>query len=167
MFKKIKFKLLKDYTTSDCLREVQKKYDEKICGLSERLDQLSRIIECISEDDIKFRLDWTNANTYYMLPDKKQYRLNKKQYRLNIYKNANEYSIILNELDDEKVDDKSYVFEVKDNIVRFEVTVKHVAMDIRYVFLIDYENRKYIVKSKTEIDLTASKEKKKKNHSKR
>lgn len=32
-------------------------------------------------------------------------------------------------------------------------------MDVRYVFLIDYENKTYIVKSKTEIDLSKRKEK--------
>lgn len=51
------------------------------------------------------------------------------------------------------------MFALEDNIARFEVTVKRVSIDVRYVFLIDYENKTYIVKSKTEIDLSKSKEK--------
>ena len=51
------------------------------------------------------------------------------------------------------------MFALEDNIARFEVTVKHISMDVRYVFLIDYENKTYIVKSKTEIALSKSNEK--------
>lgn len=51
------------------------------------------------------------------------------------------------------------MFALQDNIARFEVTVKRESMNVRYVFLIDYENKTYIVKSKTEIDLSKSNEK--------
>lgn len=76
--KKIKFKILKDYTTDDVFRETQKNYDEKIRGfdekirgLSDRIDQLSRIIEHTSGNIVNFYLDWSWVNTFYMLPDKK------------------------------------------------------------------------------------------------
>ena len=83
----------------------------------------------------------------------------KKVYTLHIYKGASETPIILKELSDGSVDEESCMFALEDNIARFEVTVKRVSMDVRYVFLIDYENKTYIVKSKTEIDLSKRKEK--------
>lgn len=69
--KKIKFKILKDYITDDVFRETQKNYDEKIRGLSDRIDQLSRIIEHTSGNTVNFYLDWSWVNTFYMFPDKK------------------------------------------------------------------------------------------------
>lgn len=153
--KKIKFKILKDYTTDDVFRETQKKYDEKIIELSDRINQLSRIIEHTSGNIVNFYLDRSWVNAFYMFPDK-------KVYTLYIYKGTSEFPIILKELSDEHVDEKSCIFALEDNIARFEVTVKRVSMDVRYVFLIDYENKTYIVKSKTEIDLSKSKEKEEK-----
>ena len=153
--KKIKFKILKDYTTDDVFRETQKKYDEKIIELSDRINQLSRIIEHTSGNIVNFYLDRSWVNTFYMFPDK-------KVYTLYIYKGTSEFPIILKELSDEHVDEKSCIFALEDNIARFEVTVKRVSMDVRYVFLIDYENKTYIVKSKTEIELSTSKEKEEK-----
>nr|DAW64738.1 MAG TPA: hypothetical protein [Caudoviricetes sp.] len=153
--KKIKFKILKDYTTDDVFRETQKKYDEKIIELSDRINQLSRIIEHTSGNIVNFYLDRSWVNTFYMFQDK-------KVYTLYIYKGTSEFPIILKELSDEHVDEKSCIFALEDNIARFEVTVKRVSMDVRYVFLIDYENKTYIVKSKTEIDLSKSKEKEEK-----
>lgn len=150
--KKIKFKILKDYTTDDVFRETQKKYDEKIIELSDRINQLSRIIEHTSGNIVNFYLDRSWVNTFYMFPDK-------KVYTLYIYKGTSEFPIILKELSDEHVDEKSCIFALEDNIARFEVTVKRVSKDVKYVFLIDYENKTYIVKSKTEIDLSKSKEK--------
>lgn len=150
--KKIKFKILKDYITDDVFRETQKNCDEKIRGLSDRIDQLSRIIEHTSGNTVNFYLDWSWVNTFYMFPDK-------KVYTLYIYKGTSEFPIILKELSDEHVDEESCMFTLEDNIARFEVTVKRVSMDVRYVFLIDYENKTYIVKSKTKIDLSKSKEK--------
>lgn len=149
---KIKFKILKDYTTDDVFRETQKKYDEKIRELSDRINKLSRIIEHTSGNTVNFYLDWSWANTFYMFPDK-------KVYTLYIYKGTSEFPIILKELSDEHVDEKSCMFALEDNIACFEITVKRVSMDVRYVFLIDYENKTYIVKSKTEIALSKSKEK--------
>ena len=153
--KKIKFKILKDYTTDDVFRETQKKYDEKIIELSDRINQLSRIIEHTSGNIVNFYLYRSWVNTFYMFPDK-------KVYTLYIYKGTSEFPIILKELSDEHVDEKSCIFALEDNIARFEVTVKRVSMDVRYVFLIDYENKTYIVKSKTEIELSKSKEKEEK-----
>ena len=150
--KKIKFKVLKDYTTDDVFRETQKKYDEKIRELSDRIDQLSRLIEHTSGNTVNYYLDWSWVNTFYMFP-------NKKVYTLYIYKGTSESPIILKELSDEDVDEKSYVFALEDNIARFEVTVKHISMNVIYLFLIDYENKTYIVKSKTEIALSKSNEK--------
>lgn len=150
--KKIKFKVLKDYITDDVFRETQKNYDEKIRGLSDRINQLSRIIEHTSGNTVNFYLDWSWVNTFYMFPDK-------KVYTLYIYKGTNEFPIILKELSDEHVDKESCMFTLEDNIARFEVTVKRKSMDVRYIFLIDYENKTYIVKSKTEIDLSKSNEK--------
>lgn len=150
--KKIKFTILKDYITDDVFRETQKNYDEKIRGLSDRINQLSRIIEHTSGNTVNFYLDWSWVNTFYMFPDK-------KVYTLYIYKGTSEFPIILKELSDEHVDEKSCMLALEDNIARFEVTVKRESMDVRYVFLIDYENKTYIVKSKTEIDLSKSNEK--------
>lgn len=150
--KKIKFKILKDYITDDVFKETQKNYDEKIRGLSDRINQLSRIIEHTSGNTVNFYLDWSWVNTFYMFPDK-------KVYTLYIYKGTSEFPIILEELSDEHVDEKSCMFALEDNIARFEVTVKRESMDVRYVFLIDYENKTYIVKSKTEINLSKSNEK--------
>lgn len=146
--KKIKFKILKDYTTDDVFRETQKKYDEKIRRLSDRIDQLSRIIEHTSGNTVNFYLDLSWVNIF------------KKVYTLYIYKEASETPIILKELSDGYVDEESCMFALEDNIARFEITVKRESMDVRYVFLIDYENKTYIVKSKTEIDLSKSNEKK-------
>lgn len=145
--KKIKFKILKDYTTDDVFRETQKKYDEKIRRLSDRIDQLSRIIEHTSGNTVNFYLDLSWVNIF------------KKVYTLYIYKGASETPIILKELSDGYVDEESCMFALEDNIARFEITVKRESMDVRYVFLIDYENKTYIVKSKTEIDLSKSNEK--------
>lgn len=150
--KKIKFKILKDYITDDVFRETQKNYDEKIRGLSDRINQLSRIIEHTSGNTVNFYLDWSWVNTFYMF-------LDKKVYTLYIYRGTSEFPIILKELSDEHVDEKSCMFALEDNIARFEVTVKRESMDVRYVFLIDYENKTYIVKSKTEINLSKSNEK--------
>lgn len=141
--KKIKFK----YTTDDVFRETQKKYDEKIRRLSDRIDQLSRIIEHTSGNTVNFYLDLSWVNIF------------KKVYTLYIYKGASETPIILKELSDGYVDEESCMFALEDNIARFEITVKRESMDVRYVFLIDYENKTYIVKSKTEIDLSKSNEK--------
>lgn len=145
--KKIKFKILKDYTTDDVFRETQKKYDEKIRRLSDRIAQLSRIIEHTSGNTVNFYLDLSWVNIF------------KKVYTLYIYKGASETPIILKELSDGYVDEESCMFALEDNIARFGITVKRESMDIRYVFLIDYENKTYIVKSKTEIDLSKSNEK--------
>lgn len=145
--KKIKFKILKDYTTDDVFRETQKKYDEKIRRLSDRIDQLSRIIEHTSGNTVNFYLDLNWVNIF------------KKVYTLYIYKGASETPIILKELSDGYVDEESCMFALEDDIARFEITVKRESMDVRYVFLIDYENKTYIVKSKTEIDLSKSNEK--------
>ena len=145
--KKIKFKILKDYTTDDVFRETQKKYDEKIRRLTDRIDQLSRIIEHTSGNTVNFYLDLSWVNIF------------KKVYTLYIYKGASETPIILKELSNGYVDEESCMFALEDNIARFEITVKRESMDVRYVFLIDYENKTYIVKSKTEIDLSKSNEK--------
>lgn len=85
--KKIKLKILKDYTTDDVFRETQKKYDEKIRELSDRINQLSRIIEHTSGNTVNFYLDWSRANTFYTFPDKRVYTLHiyKGQVRLQLF----------------------------------------------------------------------------------
>ena len=66
-----------------------------------------------------------------------------EKYILYIYTKGEEYSITLGELENKNFNKNVYTFKIEDEIAHFEIKVG----SMKYIYLIDYKNEKYIFKS--------------------
>lgn len=66
-----------------------------------------------------------------------------EKYTLYIYTEGEEYSIVLEELENKVFNKNTYTFKIEDRIAHFEIKVG----SVKYIYLIDYKNEKYIFKS--------------------
>ena len=71
------------------------------------------------------------------------YFIPEEKYILYIYTKGEEYSIILGELENKNFNKNVYTFKIEDEIAHFEIKVG----SMKYIYLIDYKNEKYIFKS--------------------
>lgn len=124
--------------------EESKIYKQEINTLSKRIDSLTRVIKYAVKDKITFQLIPDTAET-----DWPHFCLGRKT--LYIYEDMNEFSVDLLELDGSIINNASCSFSINDNIIEFGVTASTYGLCIRYIFLIDYKNQKYIVKSKADV----------------
>ena len=69
--------------------------------------------------------------------------LTTEKYILYIYTKGEEYSIALEELENKTFNKNVYTFKIEDEIAHFEIKVG----SMKYIYLIDYKNEKYIFKS--------------------
>ena len=72
------------------------------------------------------------------------YFIPEEKYILYIYTKGEEYSIVLEELKNKTFNKNVYTFKIEDEIAHFEIKVG----SMKYIYLIDYKNEKYIFKSK-------------------
>ena len=72
------------------------------------------------------------------------YFIPEEKYILYIYTKGEEYSIALEELKNKTFNKNVYTFKIEDEIAHFEIKVG----SMKYIYLIDYKNEKYIFKSK-------------------
>ena len=71
------------------------------------------------------------------------YFIPEEKYILYIYTKGEEYSIVLEELKNKTFNKNVYTFKIEDEIAHFEIKVG----SMKYIYLIDYKNEKYIFKS--------------------
>ena len=71
------------------------------------------------------------------------YFIPEEKYILYIYTKGEEYSIALEELKNKTFNKNVYTFKIEDEIAHFEIKVG----SMKYIYLIDYKNEKYIFKS--------------------
>ena len=71
------------------------------------------------------------------------YYIPEEKYILYIYIKGEEYSIALEELKNKTFNKNVYTFKIEDEIAHFEIKVG----SMKYIYLIDYKNEKYIFKS--------------------
>ena len=71
------------------------------------------------------------------------YFIPEEKYILYIYTKGEEYSIVLKELENKTFNKNVYTFKIEDEIAHFEIKVG----SMKYIYLIDYKNEKYIFKS--------------------
>ena len=71
------------------------------------------------------------------------YHIPEEKYILYIYIKGEEYSIVLEELKNKTFNKNVYTFKIEDEIAHFEIKVG----SMKYIYLIDYKNEKYIFKS--------------------
>ena len=72
------------------------------------------------------------------------YFIPEEKYILYIYTKGEEYSIALEELKNKTFNKNVYTFKIEDEIAHFEIKVG----SMKYIYLIDYKNEKYIFKSR-------------------
>lgn len=72
------------------------------------------------------------------------YHIPEEKYILYIYIKGEEYSIVLKELKNKTFNKNVYTFKIEDEIAHFEIKVG----SMKYIYLIDYKNEKYIFKSR-------------------
>ena len=72
------------------------------------------------------------------------YNIPEEKYILYIYIKGEEYSIVLEELKNKTFNKNVYTFKIEDEIAHFEIKVG----SMKYIYLIDYKNEKYIFKSR-------------------
>ncbi len=124
------------------LRKQKKDYQKDIDFLLKENAKLQRIIKNMAEMaekgiSIPFNCKLINDVQYdnYHIPEEK--------YILYIYIKGEEYSIALEELKNKTFIKNAYTFKIEDEIAHFEIKVG----SMKYIYLIDYKNEKYIFKS--------------------
>lgn len=120
------------------LRKQKKDYQKDIDFLLKENERLQRIIKNMAEiapvpSNCKLIKDVQYDN--YHIPEEK--------YILYIYIKGEEYSIVLEELKNKTFNKNVYTFKIEDEIAHFEIKVG----SMKYIYLIDYKNEKYIFKS--------------------
>ena len=121
------------------LRKQKKDYQKDIDFLLKENERLQRIIKNIAEtgspavSNCKLIKDVKYDNCF--IPTEK--------YILYIYTKGEEYSIALEELENKTFNKNVYTFKIEDEIAHFEIKVG----SMKYIYLIDYKNEKYIFKS--------------------
>lgn len=124
------------------LRKQKKDYKKDIDFLLKENERLQRIIKNMAEMvengvPVPFNYKLINDTQYddYSIPVEK--------YILYIYIKGEEYSIVLKELENKTFIKNAYTFKIEDEIAHFEIKVG----SMKYIYLIDYKNEKYIFKS--------------------
>ena len=124
-------------------KENLKDYQKKINFLLEENSKLQRIIKNMAEMAENGTPAASNCKLIrnikcdnYFIPEEK--------YILYIYAKGEEYSIVLEELKNKTFNKNVYTFKIEDEIAHFEIKVG----SMKYIYLIDYKNEKYIFKSR-------------------
>ena len=124
------------------LRKQKKDYQKDIDFLLRENARLQRIIKNIAEMAENGTPAASNCKLIrnikcdnYFIPEEK--------YILYIYTKGEEYSIALEELKNKTFNKNVYTFKIEDEIAHFEIKVG----SMKYIYLIDYKNEKYIFKS--------------------
>ena len=124
------------------LRKQKKDYQKDIDFLLRENARLQRIIKNMAEivekgAPVPFNCKLIKDVQYdnYYIPEEK--------YILYIYIKGEEYSIVLEELKNKTFNKNLYTFKIEDEIAHFEIKVG----SMKYIYLIDYKNEKYIFKS--------------------
>ena len=124
-------------------KENLKDYQKKINFLLEENSKLQRIIKNMAEMAENGTPAASNCKLIrnikcdnYFIPEEK--------YILYIYTKGEEYSIVLEELKNKTFNKNVYTFKIEDEIAHFEIKVG----SMKYIYLIDYKNEKYIFKSR-------------------
>ena len=124
-------------------KENLKDYQKKINFLLEENSKLQRIIKNMAEMAENGAPAASNCKLIrnikcdnYFIPEEK--------YILYIYTKGEEYSIVLEELKNKTFNKNVYTFKIEDEIAHFEIKVG----SMKYIYLIDYKNEKYIFKSR-------------------
>ena len=125
------------------LRKQKKDYQKDIDFLLRENERLQRIIKNMAEMVEKGAPAASNCKLIrnikcdnYFVPEEK--------YILYIYIKGEEYSIVLKELKNKTFNKNVYTFKIEDEIAHFEIKVG----SMKYIYLIDYKNEKYIFKSR-------------------
>ena len=125
------------------LRKQKKDYQKDIDFLLRENAKLQRIIKNMAEMAENGAPAAPNCKLIrnikcdnYFVPEEK--------YILYIYTKGEEYSIALEELKNKTFNKNVYTFKIEDEIAHFEIKVG----SMKYIFLIDYKNEKYIFKSR-------------------
>ena len=125
------------------LRKQKKDYQKDIDFLLRENARLQRIIKNMAEMAENGAPAASNCKLIrnikcdnYFTPEEK--------YILYIYTKGEEYSIALEELKNKTFNKNVYTFKIEDEIAHFEIKVG----SMKYIYLIDYKNEKYIFKSK-------------------
>lgn len=121
------------------LRKQKKDYQKDIDFLLRENARLQRIIKNMAEiAPVPFNCKLIKDVQYdnYHIPEEK--------YILYIYTKGEEYSIALEELKNKTFNKNVYTFKIEDEIAHFEIKVG----SMKYIYLIDYKNEKYIFKSR-------------------
>lgn len=125
------------------LRKQKKDYKKDIDFLLRENERLQRIIKNMAEMAENGAPITSNCKLIrnikcdnYFIPEDK--------YILYIYTKGEEYSIALEELKNKTFNKNVYTFKIEDEIAHFEIKVG----SMKYIYLIDYKNEKYIFKSK-------------------
>ncbi|MCI7206205.1 MAG: hypothetical protein MSA15_09490 [Clostridium sp.] len=121
------------------LKKQKKDYQKDIDFLLRENSKLQRIIKNMAEMvDVPFNCKLIKDVQYdnYHIPEEK--------YILYIYIKGEEYSIVLKELKNKTFNENVYTFKIEDEIAHFEIKVG----SMKYIYLIDYKNEKYIFKSR-------------------
>lgn len=124
------------------LRKQKKDYQKDIDFLLKENARLQRIIKNMAEmvekgAPVPFNCKLINDVQY------KDYFIHEDKYILYIYIKGEEYSITLKELENKTFNKNVYTFKIEDEIAHFEIKVG----SMKYIYLIDYKNEKYIFKS--------------------
>ena len=125
------------------LRKQKKDYQKDIDFLLKENERLQRIIKNMAEMVEKgipvppFNCKLINDVQY------DNYHIPVEKYILYIYIKGEEYSIALKELENKTFIKNVYTFKIEDEIAHFEIKVG----SMKYIYLIDYKNEKYIFKS--------------------
>ena len=124
------------------LRKQKKDYQKDIDFLLRENARLQRIIKNMAEMAENGAPAASNCKLIrnikcdnYFIPEEK--------YILYIYTKGEEYSIALEELKNKTFNKNVYTFKIEDEIAHFEIKVG----SMKYIYLIDYKNEKYIFKS--------------------
>ena len=125
------------------LRKQKKDYQKDIDFLLRENARLQRIIKNMAEMAENGAPAASNCKLIrnikcdnYFIPEEK--------YILYIYTKGEEYSIALEELKNKTFNKNVYTFKIEDEIAHFEIKVG----SMKYIYLIDYKNEKYIFKSR-------------------
>ena len=125
------------------LRKQKKDYQKDIDFLLRENARLQRIIKNMAEMAENGAPAASNCKLIrnikcdnYFIPEEK--------YILYIYIKGEEYSIVLEELKNKTFNKNVYTFKIEDEIAHFEIKVG----SMKYIYLIDYKNEKYIFKSR-------------------
>ena len=144
------FRRKTDEVTLSDLADLKKEFKENLRKQKKDIDfllreneRLQRIIKNIAEMAENGAPAASNCKLIrnikcdnYFIPEEK--------YILYIYTKGEEYSIVLEELKNKTFNKNAYTFKIEDEIAHFEIKVG----SMKYIYLIDYKNEKYIFKNR-------------------